>query len=69
MNLQPNQHAIGSRYNTLEHQQQVCYNQFKDGLSSGYLPKKPEIDKMNKLTKGWHMRPSNVFFTAGEFDP
>ncbi|KAI5848020.1 serine carboxypeptidase S28-domain-containing protein [Tricharina praecox] len=62
-------HALGSRYNNQRHQQEICYRQFPDGLSSGYLPRRPRVDKMNALTDGWNMRPSNVFWTGGEFDP
>ncbi|KAF8251997.1 hypothetical protein K440DRAFT_636182 [Wilcoxina mikolae CBS 423.85] len=47
INSKPGQHRIGSIYDTIEHQQQLCYNQFKDGLSSGYLPKKLDVERMN----------------------
>jgi hypothetical protein len=62
-------HALGSRYNTQTHQQELCYRQFPDGLKSGYLPKEPQTGYINRITGGWNMRPSNVFFTEGEFDP
>ncbi|KAL7268390.1 hypothetical protein RUND412_008990 [Rhizina undulata] len=58
-----------SKFNDLEHQQKTCYRQFPDGLRSGYLPLTPQVDKMNAMFGGWHMRPSNTLFTAGEFDP
>jgi hypothetical protein len=66
-NLGP--HALGSRYSSLQHQQDLCYRQFPDGLSSGLLLREPETTRMNLLTDGWYMRPSNVFFTEGEYDP
>lgn len=66
-NLGP--HSIGSKYNTLKHQQDICYRQFPTGVSSGLLPKKPRVDKMNSVYGGWNIRPSNVYFSGGEFDP
>lgn len=59
-----NDHSLGSRYNTLEHQQEICYRQFPDGLSSGYLPKRPKADYINRKTGGWYQRPSNVYWTG-----
>ncbi|KAF8424482.1 serine carboxypeptidase S28-domain-containing protein [Tirmania nivea] len=66
-NLGP--HALGSKFNTLQHQQDLCYRQFPDGLSSGYLPRSPREKETNRKFGGWNMRPSNVFWTGGEFDP
>jgi len=66
-NLGP--HALGSRFNTLQHQLNICYRQFPDGLSSGYLPSRPRDREINLNSSGWNMRPSNVFWTGGEFDP
>lgn len=66
-NLGP--HALGSKFNTLQHQQDLCYRQFPDGLSSGYLPRSPHDSVINLKFGGWNMRPSNVFWTGGEFDP
>lgn len=62
-------HALGSRYNDLAHQQEICYRQYPDGLSSGLLPTAPKTAEINALTGGWAIRPSNVFFTEGQFDP
>ncbi|KAI5782653.1 serine peptidase, family S28 [Geopyxis carbonaria] len=62
-------HAVGSKYNSQSHQQELCYRQFPDGLSSGLLPRRPRTAAINAVTGGWHMRPSNTFFTEGEFDP
>ncbi|KAL7275430.1 hypothetical protein RUND412_001618 [Rhizina undulata] len=66
-NLGPN--ALGSKYNSLQHQQEICYRQFPDGLSSGYLPAAPKVAATIATHGGWAMRPSNVFFTEGQFDP
>ncbi|RPB27067.1 peptidase S28 [Terfezia boudieri ATCC MYA-4762] len=66
-NLGP--HALGSKFNTLQHQQDLCYRQFPDGLSSAYLPSSPRDRETNLKFGGWNMRPSNVFWTGGEFDP
>lgn len=66
-NLGP--HTLGSRYETLEHQQSICFRQFPDGLSSGLLPPSPKTEQINSETDGWAMRPSQVMFTEGEFDP
>ncbi|KAI5779877.1 hypothetical protein DFH27DRAFT_585689 [Peziza echinospora] len=66
-NLGP--HALGSRFNTLAHQQALCYAQFPDGLASGHLPRSPRTEYVNALYGGWRMRPSNTFWTSGEWDP
>jgi hypothetical protein len=62
-------HALGSRYDDIDHQQEICYRQFPDGIKSGLLPREPRTEYINKVTGGWNMRPSNVFWTGGEFDP
>ncbi|KAL0636799.1 hypothetical protein Q9L58_004156 [Maublancomyces gigas] len=61
--------SIVSKYNSLKHQQDICYRQFPNGLSSGLLPKTPRVDKVNGVYGGWNIRPSNVYFSGGEFDP
>ncbi|KAF8435208.1 serine carboxypeptidase S28-domain-containing protein [Terfezia claveryi] len=62
-------HALGSKFNTLQHQRYICYRQFPDGLSLAYLPSSPRDRATNRKFGGWNMRPSNVFWTGGEFDP
>ncbi|WEW60269.1 hypothetical protein PRK78_005754 [Emydomyces testavorans] len=64
-----NQHAIVSKYLTEEFFQNDCYKQIPDGLSSGYLPRRPKVNETLKFTDGWHMRPSNVYWSAGQWDP
>jgi len=66
-NFGPNR--IGSRYNTLKHQQDICYRQFPTGLASGLLPAVPETHKINRLTGGWRGRPTRTMLNGGEFDP
>ncbi|KAF8450091.1 serine carboxypeptidase S28-domain-containing protein [Kalaharituber pfeilii] len=61
--------SLGSKYNTLKHWQYMCYRQFPDGLPSGYLPKEARAAATNARFGGWYMRPSNTFWTGGEFDP
>ncbi|KAG0136168.1 serine carboxypeptidase S28-domain-containing protein [Tuber indicum] len=60
---------IVSSYNSLKHQQDICFRQFPQGISSGVLPQHPAIDKINREYGGWDLRPSNVFFSGGEYDP
>ena len=61
-------HASGSRYDDYNHQQQMCYRQFPADVGKG-LPRAPKTEYINKVTGGWWMRPSNTFWTGGEFDP
>ncbi|KAK2739661.1 hypothetical protein FQN57_006494 [Myotisia sp. PD_48] len=58
-----------SKYITREHWQNHCYRQFPDGLGSGHFPPLPKTRSVNYNTGGWYVRPSNVFFSGGEFDP
>lgn len=66
-NFGPNH--LTSKYQTLKHQQEICHRQFPDGLKSGLLPQWPRVDLTNKKFGGWNIRPSNVFWTGGEYDP
>lgn len=66
-NLGPTQ--IVSKYNSLQHQQDICYRQFPTGRSSGFLPERPQVEKMNLEYGGWNIRPSNLYTSGGEFDP
>ncbi|KAH0614767.1 uncharacterized protein H6S33_000403 [Morchella sextelata] len=67
VNLGPNQ--IVSRYLSQKYGQDLCYRYFPTGVSSGFLPKKPQVEKVNEEFEGWNMRPSNTFFTGGKYDP
>ncbi|KAL5045964.1 hypothetical protein BDW71DRAFT_197970 [Aspergillus fruticulosus] len=62
-------HSLLSRYQTLEFQQFVCNRQFPEAVKSGHLPPQPQADALNAEFGGWNIRPSNVYFSAGEFDP
>lgn len=64
-NLGP--HSLVSKYNSLQHQQDICYRQFPTGVSSGLLPKRPQVEKMNRIYGGWNIRPSNVYFSGMYF--
>lgn len=65
-NLGANQ--IVSKYNSLAHQRDICHRQFPDAPRS-LLPEWPNTDRTNKIFGGWDIRPSNVYWSGGEFDP
>ena len=65
-NLGPTQ--LVSRYNSLQHQADICHRQFPDAPLS-LLPAWPAVDKTNAHFGGWNIRPSNVYWSGGEFDP
>ncbi|KAJ4333394.1 hypothetical protein N0V95_009439 [Ascochyta clinopodiicola] len=65
-NLGPNQ--IVSKYNSLKHQRDICHRQFPNA-SRSLLPEWPETDRTNRVFGGWDIRPSNVYWSGGEFDP
>ncbi|KAL4889875.1 serine carboxypeptidase S28-domain-containing protein [Aspergillus ambiguus] len=62
-------HALLSKYQTLEYQQDICNRQFPEALKRGILPNEPAVDATNAQFGGWRIRPSNTFFSVGEFDP
>ncbi|KAI1950915.1 hypothetical protein LOZ39_002905 [Ophidiomyces ophidiicola] len=63
-------HELLSNYQTDEYiQRYLCYRQFPDGLKSGHLPVRPKAHEVNKATRGWHMRPSNTYWSGGQYDP
>ncbi|KAL4867623.1 hypothetical protein BDV12DRAFT_118107 [Aspergillus spectabilis] len=62
-------HSLLSRYQTLAFQQVQCNRLFPEALKSGIIPPQPQASNLNKEFGGWTIRPSNAFFTAGEFDP
>lgn len=62
-------HSLLSRYQTLAYQQGLCTRQFPEAVKRGILPKQPQAEKMNQQTGGWDMRPSNVYWSGGQFDP
>ncbi|KAF2403307.1 peptidase S28 [Trichodelitschia bisporula] len=62
-------HQLVSKYNSLEHAQDWCHTQFPDGAASGFLPSWPKVEETNQRYDGWDARPSNVYWTGGQFDP
>ncbi|OJD30507.1 serine family [Diplodia corticola] len=60
---------LTSAYNSVSYQLSLCQRQFPLAAAAGILPAAPAADALNELTGGWGMRPSNTFWTAGEFDP
>ncbi|PKY04489.1 serine peptidase, family S28 [Aspergillus campestris IBT 28561] len=63
------EHALLSRFQTLQYQQEICNRQFPDAVAAGVLPATPEADRVNSEFGGWTVRPSNTMFSVGEFDP
>ncbi|KAL2001510.1 hypothetical protein VTN02DRAFT_1651 [Thermoascus thermophilus] len=61
--------ALLSRYQTLDYYQSLCYRQFPGALARGLLPAQPLVAAVNHETGGWAMRPSNVYWSGGQFDP
>ena len=62
-------HSLLSRYQSLEYMQYTCNRQFPEAVQTGLLPDHPLADAMNKETGGWTIRPSNVYWSGGQFDP
>lgn len=62
-------HSLLSKYQTLAYQQSLCTRQFPEAVKRGILPRYPQAAKMNGQTGGWYMRPSNVYWSGGQFDP
>ncbi|KAL4875467.1 serine carboxypeptidase S28-domain-containing protein [Aspergillus karnatakaensis] len=62
-------HSLLSKYQTLQFQQEQCNRLFPEAVKAGLLPPQPAADALNKEFGGWTIRPSNVFFTAGQWDP
>src|SRR5438105_121703 len=55
-----------SKFVELSSQQQNCQQSFP---SAKMLPAQPAVNATNAKYKGFAIRPSNTFFTDGEFDP
>lgn len=65
-NLGP--HQLSSKYNSLTAAAQMCQDQFSNA-SVAFLPASPDVDGLNARLGGWTIRPSNVYWSNGEFDP
>lgn len=48
---------------------QAIYYRILDFNGTKVFGSGPDVSKVNKKYDGWHMNPSNVMFTTGEFDP
>jgi hypothetical protein len=57
-----------SKYNSLTHQRDICHRQFPNAPTS-LLPLWPNVAKTNSVFGGWDIRPSNTYWSGGEFDP
>lgn len=65
-NLGPTQ--IVSSYNSLQHQADICHRQFPTAKEP-LFPAWPRTDATNAHFGGWSIRPSNVYWSGGEYDP
>ncbi|KAL6702751.1 hypothetical protein ACN47E_000985 [Coniothyrium glycines] len=65
-NLGPRQ--LVSKYNSLQHQHDICHRQFPTAPVS-LLPDWPATARTNAALGGWTIRPSNTYWSNGEFDP
>lgn len=65
-NLGPRQ--LVSKYNSLQHQADICHRQFPTAPRS-LLPAWPDVARTNRVFGGWSIRPSNTYWSNGEFDP
>ncbi|KAJ5691959.1 hypothetical protein N7462_001382 [Penicillium macrosclerotiorum] len=62
-------HSLQSRFQSLDYIQYTCNRQFPEAIKQGLLPKSPQVDATNQQTGGWTIRPSNVYWSGGQFDP
>jgi hypothetical protein len=65
-NLGPQQ--LLSKYNTLAHWKDICDRQFPNAPRS-LFPAWPDVARTNRVFGGWSIRPSNTYWSNGEFDP
>lgn len=61
--------SLLSKYQTLEYAQEYCNKAFPEAIKKGLLPKHPLVEATNAETGGWSIRPSNVYWSGGQFDP
>ncbi|KAF2010539.1 hypothetical protein BU24DRAFT_444449 [Aaosphaeria arxii CBS 175.79] len=65
-NLGPQQ--LVSKFNSLRHQRDICHRQFPTAKAP-LFPDWPRTDRTNDVFGGWDIRPSNTYWSGGEFDP
>ncbi|QGA21468.1 hypothetical protein EYB26_009179 [Talaromyces marneffei] len=69
-NITPNPtHGLLSTYQSLAYNQEICHRQFPRAAEAGFLPGAPATEATNDDTGGWLIRPSNTYWSGGEFDP
>lgn len=61
-------HQLLSRWNSLQHQSDLCRRQFPTANAS-LIPAWPRDNQTNEALGGWGIRPSNTYWSGGEFDP
>jgi len=57
-----------SKYNSLQHQRDICHRQFPTAKAP-LFPDWPRVDATNAVFGGWDIRPSQLYWSGGEFDP
>ncbi|KAJ5514934.1 Peptidase S28 [Penicillium fimorum] len=62
-------HSLLSKFQTLEYGQEYCNRYFPEAIKKGLFPKHPQVEATNAETGGWTIRPSNVYWSGGQFDP
>lgn len=60
---------LSSKFLTLGFQQNFCYRNFPTAHKDGVLPAHPRADAFNVEHGGFNMRPSNVYWSVGQWDP
>ncbi|KAH7406450.1 serine carboxypeptidase S28-domain-containing protein [Phaeosphaeria sp. MPI-PUGE-AT-0046c] len=65
-NLGP--HQLVSKYNSLAHWKEICDRQFPSAPRD-IFPAWPDVSRTNRYFGGWSIRPSNTYWSNGEFDP
>ncbi|KAF2119735.1 serine carboxypeptidase S28-domain-containing protein [Lophiotrema nucula] len=61
-------HQLVSKYNSLSHQKDICHRQFPTAKAP-LFPEWPNTERTNRIFGGWDIRPSQVYWSGGEFDP
>ncbi|KAF2787384.1 peptidase S28 [Melanomma pulvis-pyrius CBS 109.77] len=61
-------HQLVSKYNSLAHQKDICHRQFPTAKAP-LFPEWPRTGATNRALGGWDLRPSQVYWSGGEFDP
>jgi hypothetical protein len=62
-------HGLLSIFQSQAYNQEFCDRQFPGAVAAGLMPSSPDIEGINDETGGWDIRPSNTYWSGGEFDP